>query len=406
MRFRTTLPSSAILLAVAMFLALAAGNILTPLLPLIQDDFSITYAVAGVLVSAFGFARLALDLPTGSLQERFGGRTLSTAGFTLLIGGSVLSTVAPLFGVLVAGRVLMGLGASMLSVVVLTALSTLAPENARARTLALYAMANNTAIGIFPVVGGIAGSLWGWRSTMALSGILAAVGAVLMGRVLARVPESRDVRTEAPADERQPGLPVALLVALGTIYFGVAITMINRHGFRNTILPLFAGDAIGLNPVQTATGISVMAAVGLLVAMPGGMLADRWSRRGVISVGMLVLAVGDLAFLGASTYATFLLASLALGFGDFFAASQMAAVTEVVPAHARGRVLATYRFSVDIGAAIGPFFLASLLGMTGFNTTIVVAASLLLVSSVVVQLGGLAARGRRTPAQQPIAGSR
>ena len=406
MRFRTTLPSSAILLAVAMFLALAAGNILTPLLPLIQDDFSITYAVAGVLVSAFGFARLALDLPTGYLQERFGGRTLSTAGFTLLIGGSVLSTVAPLFGALVAGRVLMGLGASVLSVVVLTALSTLAPENARARTLALYAMANNTAIGIFPVVGGIAGSIWGWRSTMALSGILAAIGAVLMGRVLARVPESKDVRKEAPSNERQSGLPVALLVALGTIYFGVAITMINRHGFRNTILPLFAGDAIGLNPVQTATGISVMAAVGLLVAMPGGMLADRWSRRGVISVGMLVLAVGDLAFLGASTYATFLLASLALGFGDFFAASQMAAVTEVVPAHARGRVLATYRFSVDIGAAIGPFFLASLLGMTGFNTTIVVAASLLLVSSVVVQLGGLAARGRRPSAQQPIAGSR
>jgi predicted MFS family arabinose efflux permease len=406
MRARTTLPSSAILLAVAMFLALAAGNILTPLLPLIQDDFSITYAVAGVLVSAFGFARLALDLPTGYLQERFGARTLSAAGFAFLIAGSVLSTAAPVFGVLVAGRVLMGLGASMLSVVVLTALSTLAPENARARTLALYAMANNTAIGVFPVVGGIVGSLWGWRSTMALSGVLAAVGAVLMGRVLARVPSGKDVQKEAAeAGERTSGLPIALFFALGTIYFGVMITMINRHGFRNTILPLFAGDAIGLNPVQTATGISVMAVVGLLVAMPGGMLADRWSRRGVISAGMLVLAIGDLAFLGASTYATFLLASLVLGFGDFFAASQMAAVTEVVPAHARGRALATYRFSVDLGATIGPFFLASLLGMTGFNTTIVVAAGLLLIASVVVQLGGLAARGRRTPTQQPVAGS-
>jgi DHA1 family multidrug resistance protein-like MFS transporter len=407
MKRQSPVPSAAILLAVAMFLALAAGNILTPLLPLIQDDFSITYAVAGILVSAFGFARLVLDLPTGYLQERFGARTLSAAGFAFLIGGSVLSTAAPVFGVLVAGRVLMGLGASMLSVVVLTALSALAPENARARTMALYAMANNSAIGIFPVVGGIVGSLWGWRSTMALSGVLAAVGAVLMGRILARVPENRDIREEAAdADRRTSGLPVALLVALGTIYFGVAVTMINRHGFRNTILPLFAGDAIGLNPVQTATGISVMAVVGLLVAMPGGMLADRWSRRGVISAGMLVLAIGDLAFLGASSYATFLLASLVLGFGDFFAASQMAAVSEAVPAHSRGRVLAAYRFSVDIGAAIGPFFLASLLGMTGFNTTIVVGAGLLLVSSIVVQLGGLVTRGRRTPTHQPVTESR
>lgn len=406
MKVRTALPSSAILLAVAMFLALAAGNILTPLLPLIQDDFSITYAVAGLLVSAFGFARLALDLPTGYLQERFGARTLSAAGFAFLIAGSVLSTAAPAFEVLVAGRVLMGLGASMLSVVVLTALSMLAPDNARARTMALYAMANNTAIGIFPVVGGIVGSVWGWRSTMALSGVLAAMGAVLMGRVLARTPASTEFRkAEADAGEQTSGLPVAVLVALGTIFFGVAITMINRHGFRNTILPLFAGDAIGLSPVQTATGITVMAVVGLLVAMPGGMLADRWSRRGVISAGMVVLAIGDLAFLGASTYATFLLASLALGFGDFFAASQMAAVSEAVPAHSRGRVLATYRFSVDLGATIGPFSLASLLGMTGFSTTIVVAAALLLVASVVVQLGGFVARGRRTPSQQPVAGS-
>jgi predicted MFS family arabinose efflux permease len=391
---RMGLPPSAILLAVAMFLALAAGNILTPLLPLIQSEFSITYAVAGVLVSAFGLARLALDLPTGFLQERFGGPRLAGAGFVMLIGGSVVSAAAPTFGVLVAGRIAMGLGASMLSVVVLTALNALAPDNARARTLALYAMANNTAIGIFPLVGGIVGSLWGWRSTMALSGILAAAGAVLMGRILPRVPAEAGRAARNESATRSAGLPVAVLLALGTIYFGVVITMINRHGFRNTILPLFAGDALGLTPVQAASGISLMAFVGLLAAMPGGMLADRWSRRGVISAGMLVLALGDLAFLGATTYGAFLLASLLLGCGDFFAASQMAAVSEAVPAHLRGRVLATYRFGVDLGAAIGPFFLASLLGMAGFATTIVAAATLMIVAAIVVQLGGLAARGQ------------
>src|SRR5688572_18723345 len=111
---RSPVPLAAVLLAVAMFLALAAGNILTPLLPQIQDEFAVTYAVAGVLVSAFGFARLLLDLPTGFLQERFGSRTLSAAGFTLLVGGSLLAMFAPTFMVLVAGRVAMGLGASML----------------------------------------------------------------------------------------------------------------------------------------------------------------------------------------------------------------------------------------------------------------------------------------------------
>jgi MFS transporter, DHA1 family, multidrug resistance protein len=392
---RSPVPLAAVLLAVAMFLALAAGNILTPLLPQIQDEFAVTYAVAGVLVSAFGFARLLLDLPTGFLQERFGSRTLSAAGFTLLVGGSLLAMFAPTFMVLVAGRVAMGLGASMLGVVVLTALSLLAPEHARARTLALYAMANNTAIGIFPVVGGIVGSLWGWRSTMAVSALLAAVGAIMMGRVLRRVPTSSlTQRAEASDQDGRSSMPLLLLLALGTIYFGVVVNMINRHGFRNTILPLYAGDAIGLNPVETATGISVIAFMGLIMAMPGGMLADRWSRRGVIAAGMVVLAIGDLAFLGATTYPTFLLAALLLGVGDFFASSQMAALTEVVPAHYRGRALATYRFGVDLGATIGPFLLASLLGLTNFSLTIVFSASLLLVAAIIVPLGGLVARWR------------
>ena len=43
--------------------------------------------------------------------------------------------------------------------------------------------------------------------------------------------------------------------------------------------------------------------------------------------------------------------------------------------------------------------------MTNFNTTIVVAAGLLLVSAVVVQLGGLATRERRNPTHQPVAES-
>jgi predicted MFS family arabinose efflux permease len=388
---RSPVPRAAVLLAAALFLALAAGNILTPLLPQIQDEFAITYAVAGILVSAFGFARLLLDLPTGFLQERFGSRTLSTSGFTLLVGGSLLSMIAPTFIVLVAGRVAMGLGASMLSVVVLTALSLLAPEHARARTLALYAMANNTAIGVFPVVGGIVGSLWGWRSTMALSGVLALVGAVMMGRVLPQASSSSSAQTAGTSDQdRRSSLSIALMLALGTIFFGVMVNMINRHGFRNTILPLYAGDAIGLNPVQTATGISVIAVMGLIMAMPGGMLADRWNRRGVISAGMIVLAIGDLAFLGATSYLTFLLAALLLGVGDFFASSQMAAVTEIVPVHLRGRVLATYRFAVDLGATIGPFMLASLLGFTDFTVTIVVSAGLLLVAAVVVSFRGLA----------------
>jgi uncharacterized membrane protein YesL len=59
-------------------------------------------------------------------------------------------------------------------------------------------------------------------------------------------------------------------------------------------------------------------------------------------------------------------------------------------------VLATYRFAVDLGATIGPFMLASLLGFTDFTVTIVVSAGLLLVAAVVVSFPGLAPQRKIT----------
>lgn len=391
---RVPLPSDAVLLSVAIFLALAAGNILTPLLPRIQQEFDITYATAGLLVSAFGFARLALDLPAGFMQERLGGRLLATIGFILLISSSVLCAVAPTFEVLVIGRVGMGLGSSILSVVVLTGLSELAPPDARARVLALYTMANNAAIGLFPVVGGILGLVWGWRSTMVLCGILGVFSALLLSRVLRRIKANPPPKPAAGAAVAAFSLRGPVLLTMGALYFGVVANMINRHGFRNTTLPLFAADKLGLNAVAIASGITLMAVVGLVIAIPGGALGDKWSRRGVISSGLTVLAIGDIAFLGATDYAKFLLAAFILGLGDFFASSQTAALTETVPSHWRGRVLGGYRFAVDLGATIGPLMLAGLLQLGGHQLAIAAAVGLLLLAAATV---GLAPTPSRSP---------
>lgn len=74
--------------------------------------------------------------------------------------------------------------------------------------------------------------------------------------------------------------------------------------------------------------------------LPGAVIADRFGRRRVIAAGFVVLAVGDIAFLGATTYATFLIAAFVLGLGDFFAASQTAVLTDSVPTAWRSRGLA------------------------------------------------------------------
>lgn len=389
---RLGIPREAVVLGLGLFLVVAAANVLTPLLPLVQRDFGIDYATAGLLVSAFGLARLALDLPAGFLQQQLGAGRLAALGLGLLIVGGVLAAISPRFDAVLVGRVGMGFGSAIVAVVVLSALSDLAPSEARARVLAVFTIANNTGIGFFPIVGGVLGALWGWRSTMVLCAILAAVSGLLLARALPRAAAARRASAVTTAS---PAAPRALnrwsIVAAGALFFGVFVNFINRHGFRNTALPLFAGDQLGLSSVAIASGITLMAVIGLIVAIPGSVIADRWSRRGVICAGFLVLAIGDLAFLHATDYASFLLAAAMLGFGDFFSSSQTAALTEAVPPAWRSRILGAYRFTVDLGAAVGPALLASLLQTSGYVVTIVTMAALLLLAAGAALLGAVAA---------------
>ncbi len=378
----------ALVLGISLFLVVSAGNILTPLLPLVQREFAVDYTTAGALVSAYGFARLMLDLPAAFLEQRFGSARLAAGGILVGVAGALLTATGPRFELVVLGRILMGLGASIIALVVLTALSTIAPPHARSRVLTVYSMANNLAIAFFPVVGGIVGATWGWRSTMWVCAGLTCIGAVLLAWVFSRMAaQKRAGKAVAAGPEVSFELTRGMLVAIATVYLGVIVYMVNRHGFRNTALPLFAHDRLGLDPLAIASGITVMSLVGIVVAIPAAIVADRWNKRLVIAAGFVVLAVGDFSFFGASNYVTFLLASVLLGAGDFFAASQTAALTELSPVRLRSRILGAYRFSSDLGAAIGPLVVAGLLQFAGYERMIVILCVLLLLAALTAWIG-------------------
>ncbi len=383
------IPRDARLLGIALFFAIAATNILTPLLPNVRSDFGISIATAGLVVSTYGFARLLTDLPSGVLLDRVGERRLAAIGVVLLAAGSVVGALAPSVEWLMLARVTSGLGSGLLTTVTLTALSWTAGSSNRGQVMSVFQLANNSGIALYPLIGGAIGSLLSWRATF----VVAAAGALIAGAILmpllARIErtQKRDAvsgRTQALEFQLTPR---RRRIALGSIYAGVVANMINRHGFRNTLLPLFAASVLFLGPVQIATGIAVMAIVGIVVVTPGARLGDRIGRRRIVVAGLLMLAVGDLTFLGASGFPTFLLAAAAVGCGDFFSSSQTAVLSELVPAQQRSQVLAGYRFFVDIGALVGPIVLAGLLEAFGPTTAVIAAAAIVATGGLVAKFG-------------------
>jgi MFS transporter, DHA1 family, multidrug resistance protein len=391
------IPRDSLLLALSIFLVIAATNILTPLLPAVRDDFGVSIATAGFIVGSYGLARLAVDLPAGFLADRVGHRRLSLIAIVLLIVASIVGLTAGSVEVLILSRVGSGIAVGILATVILAGLSATANVENRGKVMSLFHVANNTGIALYPMVGGLIGLAIGWRATFAVTAVLAVVAAAILIPLLLRIDFSQaEGKGGRKADASRVLHGRQRAIAIAVTNFGVVANMIHRHGFRNTILPLYAATALGLGGVSIATAIALMSITGLIVATPGGILGDRIGRRRVITAGLAAVAVGDLVFLVTGDLLSFLLVAALIGFGDFFTSSQTALLSEIVPPAQRTKALSSYRFSADLGALIGPVMLAAVMDFSNAQNAIILAAAILFTASLSAWL--LVPAPRDTPA--------
>ena len=383
-----SIPRESFLLAASLFMFIAATNILTPLLPAIKEDFGISIFMAGVVVGSYGLARLAVDLPAGRLADSVGFRRLSMIAVVLLVASSLLGLHSPTVEVLIAARIGSGIAVGILATVILSALSSTATNANRGKVMSLFHVANNTGIALYPFVGALVGLFLDWRITFAVTIVLAVIAGAILLPLLRRmaIPSKKAARTET-VDASRILHGRRRTIALGTINFGVVANMIHRHGFRNTILPLYAATALGLGGLSIATAIALMSVAGLFVATPGGIAGDRFGRRRVIITGLVAVAVGDLIFILTNDLLSFLFVAALIGLFDFFSSSQTALMSEIVPPEARTQTLSTYRFSADLGALIGPILLALMMDLNGAPVAIVVASAILLSAAMLTFVG-------------------
>jgi MFS family permease len=363
------LPSSAWLLAAGLLAAIASGNILTPLLPDIQAEFAVSITTAGVFVGVFGLARLIVDLPSGWLADRFGLRGLALVGTGLIVASAVTGLLAPTADIFIVSRVLAGVGVAMVAMIALSAMSMTTGSETRGRAMSLIQISNNTGIALYPLLGGIIGLWLGWRATFVLTAVLAVVATLFLLMALRRI-DGGGVTNRAPARSPATGPVRRPRGTLGALYLGVVANHIHRHGFRNTFIPLFGATALGLGAGEIALAVAAMAVIGILVAAPGAVFGDRRGRRLVIVAGLTAIGVGDLLFLWTDSWWVFLAAAAIVGAGDFFSSSQAAMLSEIVDPSERNRALSGFRFSVDLGALIGPVVVAALLDSVGPSAAI------------------------------------
>ena len=266
---RPTIPKESFLLAGALFLIVSATNIMTPLLPDIRTDFGVSISTAGVIVGAFGLARLLIDLPAGFVSDRIGHRRISVAALALLLTACLVGLNADSVEMLIAARVGSGFAVGVLATVILSSLSATATPTNRGKVMSLFHVANNVGIAAYPLIGGVVGAVLGWRATFAITLGLAVVAGAILIPALPRIDARRGSIPRASLSDARVLDGRERAVAIAATNVGVVANMINRHGFRNPILPLYAATALGLGGISIATAIALMSITGLLVATPG-----------------------------------------------------------------------------------------------------------------------------------------
>jgi MFS family permease len=293
------------LLCLFVFASTVCVGAFGPLLPEIGRARGLADWQLGLLAGAFGFARMAADLPIGALATRRLGTVLALAPVTLLAGLLLLATGGPL-GVLVLGRLLTGFAHTLVMVGSLTAV--LQDHGGPSASIRLNTL---EFAGMLGVLGGLAlvGMMperWAWNLSLLAASAPVAISlasAPLLPRFFRDHPEPvspadrrRGTGGAAPPPARASVPPIVrLMFALGVI-MALAWSAVSQF-----VIPLRGTREFGLDRGGISGLLSLAQLVDLIVLLPVGWLADRIGRlpvlvsvAGVLGVGLWAVGLGSL----------------------------------------------------------------------------------------------------------------
>src|SRR5919199_98904 len=118
-------------IVLVVFCVMMGMGMMVPVLPLFTEQHGGGPASAGLLLSAFGAARLVVNIPAGLASERFGRRRVMIAGIALL---ALTSFAAPMSGsipALAGWLFLQGAGSSLYVTAALAAMADLSAQSNR-----------------------------------------------------------------------------------------------------------------------------------------------------------------------------------------------------------------------------------------------------------------------------------
>ena len=271
-----------------------ASTIYVPALPDIARDLGAPIAAVQLTFVGYLLAFSLGMLVLGPLSDRYGRRRVLLLGIVLGVASSALCALSPSVELLIAARVLQGIGACAGLVVGRATIRDVYAREGAAQVIAGLAFAMTVIQALTPIFGGLLLVSFGWRADFATVAGFAGLALLLAWRF---VPETRARTAERP----RTSMPAAYRSLIGKrLFLAYACAAMGAHaGFHVFAAgaPAVLIDTFAISP-QDYGFYAALPPLGFLV---GSFVSNRLSRRlGVnrmIELGAAVLVPSGAAML-------------------------------------------------------------------------------------------------------------
>ncbi|MFD1814625.1 MFS transporter [Rhodococcus gannanensis] len=192
-------------------LAMLDSTVVNIALPRIGEDLGASVADLQWVVSGYTLTLASLILLAGALGDRLGRRRVFVWGTVWFTVASAVCALAPNVELLIAARVVQGVGAALLTPGSLALLSATIDSDDRGAAIGLWSGLGGVASAVGPFLGGWLVEIASWRAVFWLNVPLAAA---VVWVAVRHVPESRDPDAHGRLDLPGTGLGVVALAAL------------------------------------------------------------------------------------------------------------------------------------------------------------------------------------------------
>lgn len=396
---------------IGFFMIMVDSTIVAIANPTIMASLHIGYDTVVWVTSAYLLGYAVVLLVAGRLGDRFGPKNLYLVGLVVFTASSVWCGLASSAAMLVAARVVQGVGAGLLTPQTLSTITRIFPSERRGVAVSLWGATAGVASLVGPLAGGVLVDGLGWQWIFFVNVPIGVIGLVLAYWLIPVLPTQShrfDLvgvvlsglgiflivfgLQQGQAAHWQPWIwalivagvglmtafafwqslnanePLIPLVIFGDRDFSLCNVGVAIISFTATamMLPLtfYAQAVCGLSPTRSALLIAPMAIANGVFAPFVGKIVDKYHPRPVLGFGFSVLAI-------ALTWLTFemspttpiwrlVLPFFAMGVGMAFVWSPLTATaTRNLPPHLAGAGSAVYNSVRQLGAVLGSASMAA-----------------------------------------------